>query len=617
MLPSSQLRDVTIKDYFIILKRRIWVVLACFITISSWFTIKTFQKVSTYYSFARVQIQSTTPQLTPGITQVTPLPFYIDREYIQTQIGILTSRTMAKKAVELLIASGDNYFVGMPDSDKVFASGVSVNVQVGTQIINIGYYSTDPIKSAKYANALANTYLQEDVQRKVSVTKNATGWLEAELEALKKKLEKSEEVLNNFGKENSMVLSPDELEGKDETVISQLKKQKVALEGDIAELSKRYKEKHPQMIALKMKLDAMNENIEKQSNKLFNDSASTVKYNILKREVESNKVLYETVLRRIKETEVSKDLQTSNIRIIDYADVPRAPAGPNRKRDVSTGIMLGILVGLGLALLLEYLDSTIKNAEDVETYVKLPFLGYIPSAKQELKSDKDIDLACNKLPQSRIAEAFRSVRTSILFSTPEDRPLKTILVTSTSPQEGKTTVSTNLSIVFAYSKEKTLLIEADMRKPRITHSLNVDNNSGLSSYLAGTTSFEESVKPSFIPNLFIMPSGPKPPNPAELLTSTKSRSLLEEAKTKFDRIIVDTSPVLTVADASIIANMVDGVIQIIRASFQNIDLILRSRQRLLEVKSRIIGVILNNVDVKKEDSYYYYHYYYVSKDDNK
>jgi capsular exopolysaccharide synthesis family protein len=112
-----------------------------------------------------------------------------------------------------------------------------------------------------------------------------------------------------------------------------------------------------------------------------------------------------------------------------------------------------------------------------------------------------------------------------------------------------------------------------------------------------------------------MPSGPKPPNPAELLTSTKSRSLLEEAKTKFDRIIIDTSPVLTVADASIIANMVNGVIQVIRASFQNIDLILKSRQRLVEVKARIIGVILNNVDVKKEDSYYYYHYYYASKDD--
>jgi capsular exopolysaccharide synthesis family protein len=275
---------------------------------------------------------------------------------------------------------------------------------------------------------------------------------------------------------------------------------------------------------------------------------------------------------------------------------------------------MGLLLGVGLAFFLEYLDSRVKTAEDIELYVKLPFLGYVPSVKTEVRSareTKDIDLICSKVATSRIAEAYRSIRTSIIFSSPEDRPLKTILITSTSPREGKTTVSSNLGQVFATANERTLIVEADMRRPRIGHSFGLANKAGLSSFLAGTTSLEESILKTAVPNLFIMPSGPKPPNPAELLTSTKTRTLFGEMRGRFDRIIVDSPPVMTVADTAILANIVDGVIYVILASFLNVDAIIRGRQRLYEAKAKVIGTILNNVNVKKEDSYYYYHYYYA------
>ncbi len=371
------------------------------------------------------------------------------------------------------------------------------------------------------------------------------------------------------------------------------------------------------MISLNNRLDAVNKNLGDESKKLLALNDKMIQYNVLKREVQTNRSLYDALLKRAKETEVDRDLRASNLRVIDWADVPRAPFSPNRERDVITGFVFSLFCGVALAFILEYMDSTVKTAEDIEMYVRLPFLGYIPTARSEAKISKDIDLASDKAPHSRIAEAYRSIRTSIIFSAPEDRPLKTILITSASPQEGKTTVTANLGTVFAHSNEKTLIIEADMRKPRLAKSFTIENKVGLSSFLTGASNLDESIQRTFIPNLFIMPSGPKPPNPAELLTSRKPRLLLEELRGKFDRIIVDSPPVLTVTDTAILANMVDGVIDIVRASFLNIELILRGRQRLYESKARIIGVILNNVNVKKEDSYYYYHYYYSDDKEKK
>jgi len=618
MLPSSELKEVTIKDYLVILKRRIWVVLACFILITSWSVLKASKKVPVYYAAAKLYIEKTTPQIAPAsIQQVYPSgPQYSDKEFLQSQVEVLTSRTLATKVIKHLIASGDTTFAGVDKPERIFLGGVDVSIQLGTQIINVGYTSTDPIQAAKFANALVNTYIKEDVETRLGATKYASGWLKSELEELKKKLEDSENALNDYIRKNEIISIPD-IEHRTQTILDGLKQEKVNLGNKITELSKRYRAKHPKMVALNTRLGAINKSIDDETDKLLVLNDKRVQYSVLKRDVDSDKSLYEILLKRIKETEVSKDLETTNIRIVDLADVPKAPSGTNPRRDIFMGALLGISLGCGFAFLLEYFDSTIKNAVDVEAYVKLPFLGYVPSAKPELKAEKDIDMACSKVPQSRIAEAYRSIRTSIVFSTPEDRPIKTILITSTSPQEGKTTVSINLSVVFACANEKTLLIEADMRKPRISKSLGLENKEGLSSFLAGTSTLDAVIKPTFIPNLFVLSSGPRPPNPTELLTSAKTRKFLEEAKTRFDRVIIDSTPVLTVADTAILANMVDGVIDVIRASYQNIDLILRGRQRLTEVKARILGVILNNVNVKKEDSYYYYHYYYAEKEEKK
>ena len=614
MLPSSQLREVNIKDYLVILRRRSWIILIafCFFTIRA--TMDTMKKVSLFQAMAKILIETKLPDIAP-LPQVYSSGW--DRsENLKNQLNILTSRTLARRVVENLIESQDNTFSGMKEPERAFLSGVTVEIIPGTQLVSVGYISRNPVQAAKFANALVNVYIQQDIKKRTEASRYATGWLEVQLSELRKKLEASEIALNEFMKNEEAFFMPN-VEQRTHAGLEKLKEQKIAVENEIVELSKRYKSKHPTMISLQTRLQAVRDSMDEETKKLLDMNTKMIEYNVLKREVDSNKNLYDSFLKRTKETEVSKDLETTSVSIVDLADVPKSPFSPNRKRDISAGVTMGLLLGVVFAFILEYLDSTVKTAEDIEMYVKLPFLGYVPSARREAKTEQEIDLIAHKSPRSRITEAYRSVRTSIIFSSPEDKPLKTILITSTSPQEGKTTVSINLSIVFAHSNEKTLLIEGDLRKPRIARSFGIENTIGVSSYLTGNKELEEVIRSTFIPNLFIIPSGPKPPNPSELLISTKTSQFLEQLRKKFDRILIDSPPTFSVADSVILANKVDGVIDIIRSGFLNIDIILRGRQRLSEAKARILGVILNNVDVKREDSYYYYHYYYSEDKEKK
>ncbi len=614
MLPSSQLREVNVKDYLVILKRRFWIVLIafCFFTIRA--TMETMKKVPLYQAVAKILIESKLPEIAP-LPQVYSSGW--DRaENIKNQLNILTSRTLARKVIENLIAGGDSTYAGIKEPERSFLGGVTVEIMQGTQLVNVGFIGRNAIQAAKFANTLVNVYIQEDIKKRIEAGKYASGWLESQMQELRKKLEASEIALNEFMKNEQEFFMPD-VEKRMQGTLEKLKQDKVSTENEIVEISKRYKEKHPKMISVRARLQAINDSIEQETKKLLQMNARMIEYNVLKRDVDTNRNLYDSLLKRTKETEVSKELETTSVSIVDLADVPKKPFSPNRKRDITTGATTGIILGLIFAFILEYLDSTVKTAEDIEMYVRLPFLGYIPSARREAKTEKEIDLITHKSARSRITEAYRSVRTSIIFSSPEDKPIKTILVTSTSPQEGKTTVSINLGIIFAHANEKTVIVECDLRKPRIARSLDLENDVGVSNYLTGNKELDQVIKSTAIPNLFVIPSGPKPPNPSELLISNKTKQFLDELQKRFDRIIVDSPPTFSVADSVILANKVDGVIDVIRSGFLNIDIILRARQRLSEAKAKILGVILNNVDVKREDSYYYYHYYYSEEKEKK
>jgi capsular exopolysaccharide synthesis family protein len=537
-------------------------------------------------------------------------PGGIEKEYYQTQYKLLSSRTLAKKVVDELNLDRDPEYSQLKDPVSAVLVHLNVEPVRESQMVNLSFESEDAIKAAKVTNTFARLYIQQDLETKKSASQYAVGWLEEQLTEMKNKLEVAEVNLNKYIQQNKIVSIPT-LQEESQGLLETLKREQARLETAIQEASQRYKAKHPKMLAFNSELGSVKEKIKIETQRLLDLNEKMIQYNVLKREVESNRQLYESLLKRAKETSVSEELQTSRIRIVDPAEVPKTPVRPKRGQNFILSCILGAVLGIGLAFFLEYLDSTIKTAEDIELYVKLPFLGYVPSAQKEAHSNKDMDLICHQNSGVRIAEAFRSIRTSIIFSSPEDRPLKTILVTSTIPQEGKSSIAVNLATVFAQKNEQVIIVEADMRKHRLAQSFDLENKDGLSSFLAGTADLEKIIKKTSVPNLSLMPAGPVPPNPAELLTSAKVTWLLEELKKRFDRIIIDSPPVLTVADTSILANIVDGTIEVIRAGFVNLEAVLRTKQRLMEVKARVIGVILNNVEIKKEDSYYYYHYYYA------
>ena len=366
--------------------------------------------------------------------------------------------------------------------------------------------------------------------------------------------------------------------------------------------------------------------LDEQKTETNQMAGKLVEYNILKREAEANKTLYEGLMTKLKETAISQGLRSSNIRVVDPAMIPSTPARPAKTRNVALAFLVGLVGGIGLALMREYLDNTVKTPDDVETLSRLPSLAVVPQFAgsggggkrngllQGFSSnghDKRIELVAQHLPKSQMSEAFRALRTSILLSQ-ADHPPQVILVTSALPREGKTTAAANLAVTLAQLGDKTVLVDADLRKPGVGRLLNMANGkyAGLSSYLAGVSSLDlVSVPHPAIPNLVAIPTGPLPPNPADLLSSHKLVEAIAELRTKFKFIVIDSPPVMAATDAVILSVQADGVLLVVRSGETPKEAFTRTRDLLSSVKCRVLGVVLNAVDSNAPDYYYSYRYY--------
>ncbi len=327
----------------------------------------------------------------------------------------------------------------------------------------------------------------------------------------------------------------------------------------------------------------------------------------LKRTHDNNQRLYEMVLQRLKETGVTGMMQMSNVRILDRAEAPEGADRPKPFRNLAFAMLFGLAAGVGLAFLLETLDTTITTREQVEERLGLPFLGIIPTLRQE-KDETVRDLFVHGNPQSAAAECLRSIRTNLLFMSPE-RPLKTIMVTSSGPGEGKTTTATSLAEIMADGGNRVLLVDADMRRPRIHKIFGFDASAGLSSLILGEGDLEELVRPTHVQNLFVLTCGPIPPNPTELLHTSGFKAIIEAAGERFDRVIIDSPPAGVVADAVVVSTQVDGTLVVLKAGETSRDAAQRAIRAMTDVNARIFGAVLNDLDLQDERYGQYYQYY--------
>ncbi len=459
-------------------------------------------------------------------------------------------------------------------------------------------------------------------------------------------------------------------------LIATLRQQLVSEEAKISAMKKVYRSQHPEMLAeqanltelrgrLQAEVKRLQESVKadyeaaNRTEKLLSDSFTDQKgqmaklqdsltdFQILKRDAQTNEQLYQSLLARVKEASIAGTMVPSNVAVIDPAQLPDQPFLPKTRRDLALGAILGLALGVGLAFLLEHLDDSIQSVDDLERICNLPSLGMLPllgsngkmlpghfeklveksvsrylpqlqshlprlrSRGQSFANTEDRDLIVFKNPQSPWSEAIRQAHTAIMLSEP-GRPPAVILVTSPSPGEGKTLVASNLALTFALGGQQTLVIDCDLRKPRIHKIFEIDLQPGLSNYLTGSVTLEEILRPASVPNLSVLTAGTRPPSPGILMNSQEFKDLLGQLRQRFKHIIIDTPPILAFSEGLIISVLTDGVLLVTRHNRTQKNAGRLAYQRLSQVRAPLLGAVLNGVDSLGQ-AYGGYNYKYYSK----
>jgi capsular exopolysaccharide synthesis family protein len=435
-------------------------------------------------------------------------------------------------------------------------------------------------------------------------------------------------------------------------LIGKLKEELVTLGGEYRKLGQTFKPEYPRMQRLEQNIAEVRRQLQSETTRVVESLDADYRaalrneqelekavgnhrslarrlgdrmaeYNLLRRDVDTGRELYTALLTRLKETQISAALVTSNISIVDRAEVPGDPSKPRRGLNLLLAALVGLAGGVGLAFFFEYLDTNIKDAKEIETVLRVPTIGLVPSQaalegrrarRRRLAANGDggpFALVAHSEMESVLAESFRNLRTSLLYSAP-DHPPKTIMVTSLYPEDGKTSMATNLAVTLSQlGSGEILLVDGDMRRPNLHELLDVKQAPGLSTFLTGQAPLPAVLKETRIPNLYTIPAGRTPLNPAELLASARLRQALELLGERFTHIVFDVPPLIGVSDALILAPRLEGTILVLRQGRAGRDAAQRGIGLLRSVHARLLGVILNDVDLRRAGAGYhgYYGYY--------
>jgi polysaccharide biosynthesis transport protein len=699
---------VDLRYYLRVLLKRKWLILLVFALVVGATTLWARSQPKVYAAQISLIIDSKEPRFLDNqiqdVNNDSTSAYWANKEYLETQSKIITSRAVSQRVVEKLGLNSDPEFLGLTrlpeaqrpeamkrlDAVAMVQGKIKVESLKDSRVTFIKIEDAEPNRAALLANEVAQAYIDESLSQKLKVTENASKWLDERRDSLSDSARASEMALYAFRKQSDMlstsiddranmvssrltatstaltdvqlkiaghkarvaaIRNVQHQQGSDDSMwaealpaarenatLQKLKDRMLTLRTDCTELQSRYLGEHPKLMECRDKLALvekdfqrelsnlvvgteaeLRESIEKEKNlqALFNEvraeafevEKKKLELDRLKQESDSAKRQYDSVFKRLKDIELSGLLRTSNVRVLDAARPQLGAVRPNVPQSILLGVLAGLIAGLGLALLLEFLDSSVTSQLEIEERLGLTFLGFVPTIPQAVAEGQSKDLHIHREPKSHIAECTRAVRTNLLFMSP-DKPLKRMLVTSSGPQEGKSTTAINLAIAMAQSGQKVLIVDTDMRRPRLHKAFGVPNDVGVSSLVVGEGKLEDAIKTTEVPGVYLLPCGPVPPNPAELLHTKAFAELLETLDGKFDRVLLDSPPVGAVADAVVLATQVAGVVIVLKAGATQRDVAKRTVRALTDVKAPILGAVLNDVNLERSRYGDYYGYAY-------
>lgn len=698
--------ELNLLDYWLLIRKHLKQIVGLAVVVTLLAALVAFQMTPIYRSTALLLIENSKSKAL-SLSDLYDIQGSAGQESFNSQVQILKSRPIAELVINKLELIKDptfnppkesGWFASEPEGSPEeiaakefesalnrFSGSLTIEPILKSQIVKVSFDSPDKALAAKVANAVAEAYIENDLEARSQMTQRANVWLTQRMDGLRQKLEVSEKNLQAYREKENIIDSKGvalsgtakqleeistnlitmrqrlaEAEGiyvqvKDQrgqpievlesipavlksTSVQQMKEAESSAQRKLNELQSRYTSAHPKVIAAESELKSARETLKREIEAVISgitkeyDLAKTNVYattraleqikadiqnltrkefqlSVLQREAESNKQLYDLFVNRAKETDVASNLQSTAGRIVDPAIVSVAPLKPKKKMIVGIAFILGLLAGIAIVFVLDYLDNTLHSVPDVERRLGVDVLGTVQVLDEAALAGKPAARAFLSDPNSLFSESIRSVRTSVLLSAIDEHH-RVVMVTSTVPSEGKTTIAINLAFALGQMK-KVLLVDGDMRRPSLAKSLGgLDGARGLVDYLAEDATLEECIRPTDSPNVFVLTAGKNLSSPLELLSSQRFGETIAKVKDMFDMVIIDCPPLKPVSDSLVISRYANAVLYVVKADSTPHQLASAAIRRLHDIEAPLLGVILNQLDNKRTDRYGHYSYQY-------